>query len=81
MGNNKEEEKQVEEEEEEEEEQQQQQQKQHQKEKTQEQQQEEKEVKPFENAKLFLLLIYWTFPTFLNSGFCSPQPSIISRIS
>ena len=78
MGNNKEEEKQVEEEEEEE---QQQQQKQHQKEKTQEQQQEEKEVKPFENAKLFLLLIYWTFPTFLNSGFCSPQPSIISRIS
>ena len=78
MGNNKEEEKQVEEEEEEEEEQQQQQ---HQKEKTQEQQQEEKEVKPFENAKLFLLLIYWTFPTFLNSGFCSPQPSIISRIS
>ena len=79
MGNNKEEEKQVVEEEEEE--QQQQQQKQHQKEKTQEQQQEEKEVKPFEKAKLFLLLIYWTFPTFLNSGFCSPQPSIISRIS
>ena len=79
MGNNKEEEKQVEEEEQQQ--QQPKQQKQHQKDKTQEQQQEEKEVKPFENAKLFLLLIYWAFPTFLNSGFCSPQTSIISRIS
>ena len=81
MGNNKEEEKQVEEEEEQQQQQQPKQQKQHQKDKTQEQQREEKEVKPFENAKLFLLLIYSTFPTFLNSGFCSPQPSIISRIS